>query len=343
MPKCPKCGELVLLNVEKCPYCESPLAKSISGSHDARANVNTQSPYEPTGHSRPHLRDLLREADSERSRPEKILAPAPPGRNKGSMSIADVIEQSRGSIVMVKTEDSLGTGFCVPGGGFLTNAHVVGKATEVEIIQENGNEHQGTVVWNGDPELDIALIEVTSLRLRPLPVGRHAAVRDGEEVVALGHPKGFGFTATRGIVSARARQSNGQTFIQTDASISGGNSGGPLINQRGQAIGVNSWIITSNQEKLGHGLGFAIPLDRALEAMGRTGGRAARTSAVSDLLATISDDDSASDEVPECSECDGSGKAACIACYGGGAGGKCKTCHGTGKQDCWKCGGSGRV
>ncbi|HEX8068544.1 MAG TPA: trypsin-like peptidase domain-containing protein [Pyrinomonadaceae bacterium] len=176
------------------------------------------------------------------------------------MSLADVVAEARKSVVKIETRGGNGTGIVVSSGAVLTNAHVVAHEAEVALVDEAGNRQAGTVIWR-DRLLDLSVIRAPAAQWPPIPVGDMSKVREGDEVIALGHPLGLGFTVTRGIVSARSRQFDGKVFIQTDAAINPGNSGGPLLDQNGCVIGINTFII-----RAGESLGFAIPIDRALEA-----------------------------------------------------------------------------
>ncbi|MCM2277316.1 MAG: trypsin-like peptidase domain-containing protein [Oligoflexia bacterium] len=159
---------------------------------------------------------------------------------------------------------SLGTGFVVDASGLiLTNNHVVADADEIKItFTENANEKpvDGEVVGR-DAELDVALIRVKGKKdLVPLVLGDSEALEVGEYVVAVGNPFGQGHSVTHGIISAKERTVPGlgaglSNYLQTDAPINPGNSGGPLINLRGEVIGINNAIDARAQ-----GIGFAIPI-----------------------------------------------------------------------------------
>jgi serine protease Do len=161
-----------------------------------------------------------------------------------------------------------GTGFLVSADGFiLTNDHVVGSASDIRVTLADGRELAGKVVGT-DPRTDIALIKVEDKRPFPtVKLGDSDGVEIGEWVVAIGNPFGLDHTVTAGIVSAKGRKNvrpgGGRRqgyydFIQTDASINPGNSGGPLINTRGEVIGINAAINAQGQ-----GIGFAIPVNMA--------------------------------------------------------------------------------
>jgi serine protease Do len=154
----------------------------------------------------------------------------------------------------------LGSGFVIDGAGYIvTNNHVVDNADEVQVRLWDDRELEAEVV-GADPQTDLALLKVEVAGLPELPLGDSDGVRVGEDVIAVGNPFGLGGTVTRGIVSAMSRDINAGPyvdFIQTDAAINRGNSGGPLLNMEGEVIGVNSAIYSPNGGSVG--VGFAIP------------------------------------------------------------------------------------
>jgi S1-C subfamily serine protease len=163
-----------------------------------------------------------------------------------------------------------GSGFVFDDRGHIvTNNHVVSSAAggSVSVVGSDGRRLTAEVVGT-DPGSDIAVLRVTpSAALRPLDLADLAATRVGEPVLAVGSPLGLSGTVTAGIISALDREvrlggTARQTAVQTDASINPGNSGGPLVNARGEVVGVNTAIATL--EGGGSiGIGFAVPIDRA--------------------------------------------------------------------------------
>jgi S1-C subfamily serine protease len=163
---------------------------------------------------------------------------------------------------------ALGSGFVIDKAGHVvTNYHVVKDAKQISVSFSNGGTMKATVV-GADPSSDLAVLKIdaSSRALTPLPLGNSDAMRVGDPVVAIGNPFGLDRTVTAGIVSAIQRAitaPNGYTIdhvIQTDAAINHGNSGGPLLNGRGEVIGVNSQIETGDSGASGNvGVGFAIP------------------------------------------------------------------------------------
>ena len=159
-------------------------------------------------------------------------------------------------------ERSLGSGFIIDDDGYIvTNNHVVAEADEIKVRLADGKEFDAEVIGR-DSKTDLALIKIKGARdLKPLPLGDSENLKVGTWVVAIGSPFGLEQTVTAGIVSAKGRSIGAgpyDDFIQTDASINPGNSGGPLINLKGQVIGINTAIIARGQ-----GIGFAIPIDLA--------------------------------------------------------------------------------
>ena len=157
---------------------------------------------------------------------------------------------------------SLGSGFIINREGYIvTNNHVVENADQIKVKLANEKEFDAKIVGR-DPKTDLALIKIAgSSDLVPLKIGDSDALKVGTWVVAIGSPFGLEQTVTAGIVSAKGRILGSgpyDDFIQTDASINPGNSGGPLINMKGEVVGINTAIIASGQ-----GIGFAIPINLA--------------------------------------------------------------------------------
>ncbi len=160
---------------------------------------------------------------------------------------------------------SLGSGVIVSASGYiLTNHHVVEAADEIEVALPNGTKLLAKVVGN-DPETDLAVLRVDAEGLRAITFGSSDALRVGDVVLAIGNPFGVGQTVTSGIVSALGRSglqiNTFENFIQTDAAINPGNSGGPLVDSRGNLIGINTAIYSRSGGSIG--IGFAIPVSTA--------------------------------------------------------------------------------
>ncbi len=160
---------------------------------------------------------------------------------------------------------SRGSGFFISADGYLiTNNHVVENAEKVRLRTLDNEEYAANVVGT-DPDTDLALLKADKKDLPFVELGNSDQCRPGEWVLAIGNPLGFEHTVTAGIISAKGRQLMGgpryQNYIQTDAAINPGNSGGPLVNMRGEVIGINAMISTTTGGNIG--IGFAIPSDLA--------------------------------------------------------------------------------
>jgi serine protease Do len=171
---------------------------------------------------------------------------------------------------------SLGSGFIIDGdGSILTNNHVVENAQKIVVtLSEDQQEYEAKIVGR-DPKTDIAIIKIdTKNKLTSATLGDSDGLQVGEWVVAIGNPFGLGSTVTSGIVSAKGRhigQGPYDNFIQTDASINPGNSGGPLINLRGEVIGINTAIFSRSGTNIG--IGFAIPINLVKELLPQLRGK----------------------------------------------------------------------
>ncbi|WP_187971053.1 DegQ family serine endoprotease [Mesorhizobium sp. NIBR3] len=180
----------------------------------------------------------------------------------------DEFFKDRGGDAMPRRVQSLGSGFVIDAeqGIIITNNHVIADADEIEANFSDGSKLKAELVGR-DTKTDIAVLKVdpTKKKLKAVPFGNSGAIRIGDWVMAIGNPFGLGGTVTVGIVSARNRDINSgpyDDFIQTDAAINRGNSGGPLFNMNGEVIGINTAIISPSGGSIG--IGFSIPSDLAV-------------------------------------------------------------------------------
>lgn len=179
------------------------------------------------------------------------------------MTTHQIIELYRQCIIQIATQNSTGTGFYLKEFDLIvTNEHVVSKQTDVTIAGRTFEKRLARV-WYIDKKHDLAFLQPPAdVQLPDVRLGDYESLRDGDVVVAIGHPFGLNYTATQGVISKVDRVRDGVKYIQIDAAINPGNSGGPLVNKGGQIIGVNSFIIRG-----GDNLGFALPVSYLREAL----------------------------------------------------------------------------
>ena len=164
-----------------------------------------------------------------------------------------------------RRSNSLGSGFVIdPSGIVVTNAHVIGDANDIQVIFSDGTRLKAEIVGK-DAKVDLAVLRVKSDKPLPfVPFGDSDAMRPGDWVIAIGNPFGLGGSVSAGIVSARGRNIESgpyDNYIQTDAAINKGNSGGPLFNMNGEVIGINTAILSPTGGSVG--IGFAVPSGNA--------------------------------------------------------------------------------
>lgn len=164
-------------------------------------------------------------------------------------------EEVYNSVFVIYSGNSMGSGFAIGENCIITNAHVINNQYDV-IIETYGGEMKRAFIVALDERIDIAVIGVADATFTPLRVADLSTVSVGDDVYAIGAPNSLAFTLTKGVVSSKERLVSRQKFIQTDAAINTGNSGGPLLNDAGEVIGVNSYKMSDSE-----GIGLAIPID----------------------------------------------------------------------------------
>ena len=195
--------------------------------------------------------------------------------HEGRLTFAPVLAEATPAVVSIQVElrgrstpwsnpGSAGSGVIVDArkGHVVTNHHVIARAEKITVTLKDRRSFEAELIGS-DPATDIALLEIEPDELRALPLGDSDELAVGDLVVAIGNPLGLGQTATSGIVSALGRsgftREGYEDFIQTDAAINRGNSGGALVDLDGQLVGINSLIVSPSRMGTSAGLGFAVP------------------------------------------------------------------------------------
>lgn len=196
-----------------------------------------------------------------------IERPPQPAQNKEDPRLKRFFNEN--SPRQKRMESSLGSAVIMsPEGYLLTNNHVTANAEQIVVALRDGRETLARVIGS-DPETDLAVLKIDLAGLPAISIGHSDTIRVGDVTLAIGNPFGVGQTVTMGIISATGRNQLGlntyEDFIQTDAAINRGNSGGALVDARGNLIGINTAIISESGGS--QGIGFAIPVKLAMEVM----------------------------------------------------------------------------
>lgn len=170
-----------------------------------------------------------------------------------SADFSAIVDDVLNSVVSVSTNVGQGSGAIIDERGYIvTNVHVISGASAVKVTTYSGDTYNVDVLAGYDSDADIAVLKINGANLKKLDFGDSDEIKVGEKVIAAGNPAGLAFTVTEGIVSA-FRTFSGKNYIQTDVPINPGNSGGPLVNTRGEIVGINNFKAGGFE-----GLGFAI-------------------------------------------------------------------------------------
>jgi S1-C subfamily serine protease len=219
--------------------------------------------------------------------PPEVVAEEPPQKE---MTSADAYEKIRPSVVMVrgspydgteevetKGPDSTGTGVVIVDSGIiLTNLHVVDGAKRIRVVFHDGMEAAAELI-GARPEHDLAVLKAQSIPddLEPATMRSTAGLRPGEAVMAVGFPFGIGPSASAGVISGLGREyrsAEGKriltNLIQFDAAVNPGNSGGPLVTNEGEVIGIVTGLLNPTEQRVFVGIGFAVPIENAAAAAG---------------------------------------------------------------------------
>ena len=170
-------------------------------------------------------------------------------------AIGFVAEDVYESVFVVYSGNSLGSGFAIGENCILTNAHVIENPNKIVIKTYSGKEYTANLLGVNSAQ-DIAVLGVAGVEFEYLTVASSTAMKTGDDIYAIGAPKSMAYTLTKGVVSAKNREIGGNEYIQIDAAINEGNSGGPLLNDSGQVVGINTLKMTDSE-----GIGLAIPME----------------------------------------------------------------------------------
>lgn len=169
------------------------------------------------------------------------------------------------SVFVVYSGNSLGSGFAIGENCIVTNAHVIENVHSITLTSYEGNKYTASLLGI-DEDKDIAVLIIKDASFPYLKMANLSTVKIGDDIYAIGAPKGMAYTLTKGTVSTKERIVENESFIQIDAAINEGNSGGPLLNDAGEVLGMNTMKMTDSE-----GIGLAIPADRIASTLKELG------------------------------------------------------------------------
>lgn len=170
-------------------------------------------------------------------------------------------EDAYESIFVIYSGNYEGSGFAIGSNTVVTNAHVIGNQNDIIVKAYSGQEYNASIYLFNEA-LDIAILSVDNAEFIPLEIGNCEDIKVGDDIYAIGAPRSLEYTLTKGVISNKSRTIGFNKYIQIDAAINSGNSGGPLLNSAGQVIGVNSMKISDAE-----GIGLAIPISTVTSFM----------------------------------------------------------------------------
>lgn len=159
------------------------------------------------------------------------------------------------SVVVVYADNAIGSGFAIGENCIITNAHVVKNANSITVSTYGGESYEASV-YVLDRKLDLAVLTVSQDVFRPLPIADVNACKIGDDIYTIGSPNSMAYSLTKGVISAKDRKIGTHKYIQIDAAINAGNSGGPLLNENGEVLGVNTMKMSDSE-----GIGLSIPIN----------------------------------------------------------------------------------
>jgi len=208
------------------------------------------------------LTDAITSISSEQTNLKEQISEV---KAKASSDFSSVLEDVLPGVVTIKTDISQATGFIITSDGYVvTNAHVLSGAKLASVYTFDNKKYPAALVGYSSPDkLDVALLKILGT-FSELDLGNSDDVKVGEKVIAIGNPLGLSFTATEGIISAKDREgfNNLPYYFQTDVSLNPGNSGGPLLNTKGEVIGINNFKVSGAE-----GLGFSLEINYAKDVI----------------------------------------------------------------------------